>query len=139
MNSYLQFFTASVLLFLFSSVLTSFGQDKSTEKAQTLLAKELLKTQLDIWEDGEIIISYVEAPAGYELKKHYHPGEEFAYVIEGSATAWFKDMPEIVANKGDIVKIPLEAVHTMIPGPEGIKVLVFRIHKEGEPLRINVE
>jgi quercetin dioxygenase-like cupin family protein len=115
------------------------GQDKSTEKDLTILAKELLKTQLDVWEDGEIIVSYVEAPAGYELKKHYHPGEEFGYVIEGSGTVWFKDMPEIIVNKGEIVKIPLEAVHTMIPGPDGIKILVFRIHKEGEPLRINVE
>jgi len=139
MNRYHQFFTTSVLIFLFSSVLTSFGQDKSTEKAQTLLAKELLKTQLDIWEDGEIIISYVEAPAGYELKKHYHPGEEFAYVIEGSATVWLKDRPEVEVKKGEVAKVPFEAVHTMIPGPDGIKVLVFRIHKEGEPLRINVE
>ncbi len=139
MNRYHQFFIISVLLVLFSSIVTSFGQDKSTEKDLTLVAKELLKTQLEIWEDGEIIISYVEAPAGYELKKHYHPGEEFGYVIEGSGTAWFEDMPEVVVNKGEIVKIPLEAVHTMIPGPDGIIALIFRIHKKGEPLRINVE
>jgi quercetin dioxygenase-like cupin family protein len=139
MNRYHQFFIVAVLLVLFSSGITSFGQEKSTEKDLTIMAKELLKTQLDIWEDGEVIVSYVEAPAGYELKKHYHPGEEFGYVLEGSATVWFKDMPEVVLNKGEIAKIPFEAVHTMIPGPDGIKILVFRIHKEGEPLRINVE
>jgi quercetin dioxygenase-like cupin family protein len=139
MNRYHQFFIVAVLLVLFSSGITSFGQEKSTEKDLTIMAKELLKTQLDIWEDGEVIVSYVEAPAGYELNKHYHPGEEFGYVLEGSATVWFKDMPEVVLNKGEIAKIPFEAVHTMIPGPDGIKILVFRIHKEGEPLRINVE
>ncbi len=63
MNRYHQFFIISVLLVLFSSIVTSFGQDKSTEKDLTLVAKELLKTQLEIWEDGEIIVSYVEAPA----------------------------------------------------------------------------
>ncbi len=139
MNRYHQFFIISVLLVLFSSIVTSFGQDKSTEKDLTFVAKELLKMQLEIWEDGEIIISYVEAPAWYELKKHYHPGEEFGYVNEGSGTAWFEELPEVVVNKGEIVKIPLEAVHTMIPGPDGIIALIFRIHKEGEPLRINVE
>ena len=139
MNRYLQCIITSVLLVLFSSTVTSFGQDKSTERDLTLIAKELLKSQLEIWEDGEVIISYVEVPAGNELKKHYHPGEEFAYVIEGSGTAWFEDMPDVVVNKGEIVKIPLKAVHTMIPGPDGIKALIFRVHKKGEPLRINVE
>ena len=139
MNRYHQFFITSIMLVLFSLIVTSFGPDKSNEEDHTLVVKELLNSQLEIWEDGEIIISYVEVPAGYELKKHYHPGEEFAYVIEGSGTTWFEDMPEVVVNKGEIVKIPLRAVHTMIPGPDGIKALIFRIHKEGEPLRINVE
>ena len=139
MNRYLQCIITSVLLVLFSSIVTSFGQEKSTEKDLTLVAKELLKSQLEIWEDGEVIISYVEVPAGYELKKHYHPGEEFAYVIEGSGTVWFEDIPDVVVNKDEILKIPLGAVHTMIPGPDGIIALVFRVHKKGEPLCINVE
>ena len=139
MNLYLRCFIISVLLVLYSSIATTFGQDKSTEKDLTLVAKELLKSQLDIWEEGEVIVSYVEAPAGYELKKHYHPGEEFAYVLEGSGTTWFEDAPEVEVSKGEIMKIPHKAVHTFIPGPEGVKVLVFRVHKEGKPLRINVE
>ena len=139
MNHYLQCIVTSVLLVLSSSLVESFGQDKSIEKDLTIVAKELLKTQLDVWEDGEVIISYVEAPAGYEIKKHYHPGEEFAYVLEGSGTAWFEDKPEVVVSKGEILKIPHKSIHTMFPGPDGIKVLVFRVHKEGEPLRINIE
>jgi len=139
MNRYLQCINTSFLLVIFVLIAAAFGQDKSSEKDLTIVAKELLKTQLDVWEDGEVIISYVEAPAGYEIKKHYHPGEEFAYVIEGSGTAWFEDKPEVVVNKGEILKIPHKAVHTMFPGPDGIKVLVFRLHKEGEPLRINIE
>jgi quercetin dioxygenase-like cupin family protein len=99
----------------------------------------LLKTQLEVWEHGEIIVSYVKAPTGYEIKKHYHPGEEFVYVMAGSGTAWFKDKPEVEVSKGEILKIPHKAVHTMFPGPDGIKVLLFRVHREGEPLRINVE
>jgi quercetin dioxygenase-like cupin family protein len=139
MNYYLKCFFTLVLLASLLPIVELFAQDKSSEKNLNIIAKELLKTQLEVWEDGEIIVSYVEAPAGYEIKKHYHPGEEFVYVMEGSGTAWFEDMPELIVNKGEILKIPLKAVHTMFPGPNGIKVLVFRVHKEGEPLRINVE
>ena len=139
MNRYHQFFIIAVLLVLFSFGVASFGQDKSIKQDLSIVAKELLKTQLDIWQDGEVIVSYVEAPAGYELKKHYHPGEEFGYVIEGSGTVWFKDMPEVEVKKGEIVQVPLETVHTLIPGSDGIRILVFRVHKEGKPLRINVE
>ena len=35
--------------------------------------------------DGlEVVTSYVELPGGMQLPRHTHPGEEFAYIIEGS-------------------------------------------------------
>ncbi|MEJ2194999.1 MAG: cupin domain-containing protein [Ignavibacteriaceae bacterium] len=139
MNRYLQYITNSLLLVLFSSIIVSFAQDKSSSKVLSVLSKELLNTQLDVWKDGQVIVNYIEAPAGYEMKRHYHPGEEIAYIIEGSGTTWFEDKPEVVVSKGDIIKIPFKAVHTFIPGPDGVKVLVFRLHKKGEPIRIIVE
>ena len=139
MNRYLQCIISCVLIVLFSSLIVLYAQDQSNSEVLTVLSEELLKTQLDVWEEGEVIVTYLEAPAGFEIKRHYHPGEEFAYVIEGSGTTWFEDKPEVVVSKGDIVKIPYKAVHTFIPGPDGVKVLVFRVHKQGEPIRIIVE
>ena len=139
MKRYIQYIINSVLFVLLASLTSSFAQDKSSSEVLAVLSEELLNTQLDVWEEGEVIVTYLEAPAGFEIKKHYHPGEEFAYVIEGSGTAWFEDKPEIVVSKGDIIKIPYKAVHTFIPGPNGAKVLVFRVHKQGEPIRIIVE
>ena len=135
----MQYIINSVLFVLFASLTASFAQDKSSSEVLAVLSEELLKTQLDVWEEGEVIVTYLEAPAGFEIKRHYHPGEEFAYVIEGSGIAWFKDKPEIEVSKGDIIKIPYKEVHTFIPGPNGAKVLVFRVHKQGEPVRIIVE
>jgi len=128
-----------VLVILISSVFVSFGQNNKSDDEHSVVIKELLKTQLEVWNEGEVIVTYFEVPAGYKLKKHYHPGEEFAYIIDGSGTVWFKNMPEVKVKEGEIVKIPLNEVHTVIPGPDGMNGLVFRVHKKGEPLRINVE
>jgi hypothetical protein len=44
----------------------------------------LLKTKLAGVEGTEVIVSRVSFPPNTSLPKHWHPGEEFAYVIEGS-------------------------------------------------------
>ncbi len=139
MNNYLLKPLVYVLVILILSVFVSFGQNNRSDDEHPAVIKELLKTQLEVWNEGEVIVTYFEVPAVYKLKKHYHPGEEFAYIIEGSGTVWFKNMPEVKVKKGEIVKIPLNEVHTVIPGPDGMKGLVFRVHEKGEPLRINVE
>jgi mannose-6-phosphate isomerase-like protein (cupin superfamily) len=69
-----------------------------------------------------VIISYVEAPDGFEFNKHYHPEEEFLYVMEDSGIVLFKDKSKVEVTKGEVLNIPYEAVHTMLPGPDGIKV-----------------
>jgi hypothetical protein len=35
--------------------------------------------------------------------------------------------------------VPLNTVHTVRTGDEGVKLLVFRIHPQGEPERILVD
>jgi quercetin dioxygenase-like cupin family protein len=78
-------------------------------------------------------------PPNISLPKHWHPGEEFAYVLEGSVTLWQKGKDDIVGKAGDVVKIPLKQVHTAITTDQGATLLVFRVHEQGEPERIPVE
>jgi quercetin dioxygenase-like cupin family protein len=73
------------------------------------------------------------------LPKHWHPGEEFAYILKGSVTLWQKGKDDLVGEQGDVVKIPLEQVHTAITKEEGATVLVFRVHEQGKPERIPFE
>ena len=45
---------------------------------------DLIRADLEASDDLEVVMSVVELPAGISLPVHTHPGEEFAYVMEGS-------------------------------------------------------
>jgi quercetin dioxygenase-like cupin family protein len=90
--------------------------------------------------DGlEVVTSYVELPAGMQLPAHTHPGEEFAYVIEGAIHLWQDGRGEQLYESGATAKVPLGTVHTVRTGDEGVKLVVFRIHRQGEPERTLVD
>jgi len=99
----------------------------------------LMRTELETMEGAEVMVSVVEMPPDTVLPRHYHPGEEFVYVLEGSATLWQQGKPDTVLAKGAAFKVPFEQEHTAITGSESARVLVFRVHRQGEPERILTE
>jgi quercetin dioxygenase-like cupin family protein len=106
---------------------------------QGLKIDNIMTSQLELVEGLEIVVSHVEIPANTTLPKHWHPGEEFVYVLEGSEVLWQKDKPDVHLKKGDVFKVPLKQIHTAKTGEEGVTVLVFRVHEKGRPVRVNVE
>lgn len=101
--------------------------------------ENLLKAELEGAAGTEVIVSRVTLPPNTSLPKHWHPGEEFGYVLEGSVVLWQQGKEDMVAKKGDVVKVPLKQVHTAITKDEGATVLVFRVHEQGKPERVPVE
>lgn len=99
----------------------------------------LMKTQLEGVDGTEVIVSKVQIPANTSLPKHWHPGEEFVYILEGSVTLWQKDKESITGKTGEVIKVPLKKIHTGIAGNEGASLLVFRVHEQGKPERVMVE
>jgi len=99
----------------------------------------LLTCQLQGVEGTEVVVSHVTVPPNTALPKHWHPGEEFAYILEGSVVLWQKDKPEKVFKKGDACVVPLKQVHTVMTREEGVTILVFRVHEQGQPERVLVE
>lgn len=99
----------------------------------------LLKAQLDGFEGGEVIVSRVTIPPHTSLPKHWHPGEEFAYILAGSCYLWQDGKQEILGQAGDVLKVPLKQVHTAVTKEEGATILVFRVHETGQPERVSVE
>lgn len=86
--------------------------------------------------DGlEVIISDVYIPSGVQVPRHFHPGEEFLYVIEGSAVHVEEGKPDRVLSAGDAYVIPPEAVHAPYGGPDGGRAVVFRLHVAGKEER----
>lgn len=88
--------------------------------------------------DLEVIVSDVIIPAGSQVPPHYHPGEEFLYLIEGSARHIVKGESERMLTAGASAVIPPNAIHAPIGGPEGARAIVFRVHVKGQPERIPV-
>ena len=143
-----------IFLFLIATVVVStglaysetVGQAESQKKkdilagtVQGLKIDNLMTSQLELVEGMEVVVSHVEIPANTTLPKHWHPGEEFVYVLEGSEVLWQKDKPDVHLKKGDVFKVPLKQIHTAKTGEEGVTVLVFRVHEMGQPVRVNVE
>ena len=104
-----------------------------------LVLNNLMSAELEGVEGTEVVVSEVTIPPNTALPKHWHPGEEFAYVIEGSVTLWQEGKADITGSEGDVVKVPLKQVHTAKTGDEGVKLLIFRVHEKGQPERVLVE
>ena len=104
--------------------------------AEEVQLETLLKSQLAKVEGTEIIVSRVTIPPNTSLPKHWHPGEEFAYVLAGRVNLWQEGESDVSAVEGDAMQVPLEKVHTAITGPEGVTLLVFRVHEQGKPERV---
>lgn len=98
----------------------------------------MLRGPITISDDLEVIISDVVIPAGATVPRHYHPGEEFVYVIEGSALHVEAGKPDQILSAGDAYVIPPEAEHAPRGGPDGARAIVFRVHKRGLPERVNI-
>jgi len=107
--------------------------------APELTVERLLSSQLEGAEGFDVIVSRVTMPPNTSLPKHWHPGEEFAYVLEGSSILRRDGMADQTAGPGDVVHIPMQQVHTAVTTDEGATILVFRVHEHGKPERVLVE
>lgn len=101
-------------------------------------SNEMLRAPITAAPELEVLISDVIIPANQQVPRHYHPGEEFVYVIEGSAIHIEEGKEDRLTEAGDAMVIAPEAVHAPRGGPEGARAIVFRVHLEGQPERIPV-
>ena len=74
-------------------------------------SNEMLRAPITGAEGLEVIISDVVIPPNATVPRHYHPGEEFLYVIEGSAVHVEEGKPDRELKAGDAYVIPPRAEH----------------------------
>jgi quercetin dioxygenase-like cupin family protein len=99
------------------------------------LARDLLETAPGL----EVVTDYVELPPDCRLPTHTHPGEEFAYIIDGTVHLWEQGRGESEITAGGTVKVAVGTVHTVRTGPDGATLVVFRVHEVGKPDRTLVD
>jgi quercetin dioxygenase-like cupin family protein len=100
-------------------------------------SNEVLRSVLAENPDLEVIVSDVIIPPNATVPRHYHPGQEFLYLIEGSAVHVEQGKPDLPLKAGDTYVIPPRAIHSPRGGPEGARAIVFRVHVRGQPERID--
>ena len=113
----------------------------ATEPSQnaSVQAGNLLRESIAGAVGKEVIVSRVSFPPHTELPWHWHPGEEFFYVIEGSVTLKQRGEPDLTAAQGGAQKIAPQVIHTGRTGEQGAELVIFRVHATGEPERYLVD
>ena len=102
-------------------------------------SNQMLREKVSVAPGLEVIISDVVIPPNAQVPKHYHPGEEFVYLIEGSAVHVVEGEPDRVVNAGEALVIRPNVIHSPRGGPDGGRAIVFRLHVADQPERIPVD
>jgi quercetin dioxygenase-like cupin family protein len=86
---------------------------------------------------GREVVMYVAAlgPGGV-AGRHYHPGPELLYILEGALTLEHDGQSPVILKAGESAHIPAKHIHNAknasATGPS--KVLVFLVGEKGQPL-----
>ena len=101
----------------------------------------LLKAELAGAGGQEGVVWLIEIAPGAATGKHYHPGHEFVYVLEGAGRTSVAGKPEATARAGEVVYLPPGQVHktTNASATAPAKALVVYIGERGKPLVVPVQ
>ena len=131
--------TRILVLVALMSACPTIGYTAEPGVALPVRAENLLRESIAGVEGKEVIVSRVSFPPHTVLPWHWHPGEEFFYVIEGSVTLRRRGESDVPAVEGDAQKIAPEIIHTGRTGEQGAELVIFRVHAAGEPERYLVD
>ena len=121
------------LIVVVAGILAAQTPDPPTElKLENLLQQALAE---EFTPGREIVVSHVEIPPNTTLDRHWHPGEEFHYYLDGEVEIAIDGETSIKGTPGTVGHVPYKKMHTAITGEQGATILVFRVHAEGEPVR----
>jgi quercetin dioxygenase-like cupin family protein len=113
----------------------------STTLEEPIKRTVLFRGNLEGVEGKEIVIFIAELAAGAVGSKHYHPGPEFFYVLEGTLAHEPEGDAAHSMKTGDFGSNPNKGVH-IIRNPsttERAKAIDFLVAEKGQPLVISVK
>ena len=101
----------------------------------------LFKSDLEGIEGKEAVLFLAELAPGAVGGKHYHPGTELFYVLEGAFTHEPDGKPPLTLKTGEAGHNPLKNVHYVKNASmtERAKVLGCLIADKGQPLTVPVK
>jgi quercetin dioxygenase-like cupin family protein len=100
---------------------------------------ELRRAAIADTDDLEVVMGLIVRSDQASTMKHYHPGGELGFVLEGSATITTEGGRTEVLNAGDSFYQPPGEWHVVTTASGGAKSVVFRVVKRGQPMIVVVE
>jgi quercetin dioxygenase-like cupin family protein len=84
----------------------------------------------------EIIMYRAEFVPGGALGRHFHPGPELLYVLEGALVLEQDGHPPVTLKVGDSAHLPFKHIHKAKNASitEPVKVLAFLVGEKGQPI-----
>jgi quercetin dioxygenase-like cupin family protein len=75
------------------------------------------------------------------MGKHYHPGDAFAYILEGAMLLEIAGKESVTLKQGQSGSLPPRTVHDDKNASQSapLKFLVFHVAKKGDPLAVPVQ
>lgn len=111
---------------------TGYGASQAKSTVTNLLQESLSEK----FSPGrEVLVDLVEIPPNSQLDRHWHPGEEFHYYLEGDPEITIAGKGLVRPTPGTVGHVPFETLHRAGAGKAGAKILVFRVHTKGMPWR----
>jgi quercetin dioxygenase-like cupin family protein len=88
----------------------------------------------------EVIQVRVDFDPGVAFGKHWHPGEEIAYVLEGSLEYEVEGKPPVTLKAGEALFIPAGTIHAAknVGSGNGAELATYIVEK-GKPLVVLVK
>lgn len=88
----------------------------------------------------EVVQARVELDPGVGFGRHWHPGEEIVYVLEGSLEYQVEGKPPVTLKGGDVLFIPAGTIHAAknVGRGNGAELATYVVEK-GKPLVVMVK
>jgi quercetin dioxygenase-like cupin family protein len=134
---------ASVLLGLIVAATAGgiIGTKVVNAQDQPIKRTELQRSDLVGAEGKEVVVFQAEIAPGAETGRHFHPGPEYLYILEGTMILQPDAHEPMTLTKGQSANNPAKHVHNgkNTSTTEPVKVLGFLISDKGQPLATPVK
>jgi quercetin dioxygenase-like cupin family protein len=106
---------------------------------QGIKRTDLLRHDLSV-PGREVVQVRVDFAPGVAFPKHSHPGEEIAYVLEGSLEYQVEGKPPVTLKAGEVLFIPAGTIHAAknVGTGNGAELATYIVEK-GKPLVMMVK
>jgi quercetin dioxygenase-like cupin family protein len=131
----------TVRLMVVAAIIVGIGAGLALHMTDTKAQQGITRTDVQRHDLGvpgrEVIQVRVDFAPGVAFPNHSHPGEEIAYVLEGSLEYQFEGKPPVTLKAGDALFIPAGTNHTAknVGSVNAVELATYIVEK-GKPLLV---